>query len=301
MSEVAFKRFGGAKLEFASYTGSYSISDITMGGVKYRVLRLISSGTLKLRGSGKFDIFCVGGGGSGFVIDQTAYSAMAASGGAGGYTKTLLDQKINGNNSYTVNIGHGGANLGYFFANGSYAYRYGQAGGTTSVVLGSATLVSAAGGGSGYEGSYVMHAIGGDGGSGAGGCNGGKDYAYAGGSDGANGESYTTDTYNKCSGAGQGTTTRAFGESDGELFASGGGSAYYDYDSDNGNVYEVVKEGGSGAGPGLYTSTAQPTGADATQYGCGGGGVAFTGGYSGNIQYRCGSGMQGIVLIRWKI
>lgn len=101
---------------------------------------------------------------------------------------------------------------------------------------------------------------GGSGGSGA--CSTGA--GNVGGSDGGNG---ITGTYNGASGgAGQGTTTRAFGDPDGELYAGGGGSC-------GGNM-EFGGAGGAGGGG---------KGADGTQSGAtyGENGQANTGGGGG--------------------
>lgn len=115
-------------------------------------------------------------------------SKSPQAGGGGGYTKTVKSIAIAKNTQYAIEIGVSGESIN---------------GGNTS-----AFGVTAEGGKVGGNG----RGTGGDGGSGGGG------YSVAGGIDGANGSSYSI--YR--GGKGQGTTTREFGESTGDLYASGG-------------------------------------------------------------------------------
>ena len=118
-------------------------------------------------------------------------SESPAAGGGGGYTKTVKSVTIAKNAAYAIEIGVSGESID---------------GGNTS-----AFSVTAEGGKVGGS----VKGKGGNGGSGGGGFN------AAGGIDGANGSSYSF----YIGGTGQGTTTREFGESTGDLYASGGSGA----------------------------------------------------------------------------
>lgn len=115
-------------------------------------------------------------------------SKSPQAGGGSGYTKTVKSVSLAKNAQYTIEIGVSGESVD---------------GGSTSAF--NATAEGGKVGGNG-RGS------GGNGGSGGGG------YNAAGGIDGANGSSNSM--YR--GGTGQGTTTREFGESTGDLYASGG-------------------------------------------------------------------------------
>lgn len=179
------------------------------------------------------DVFLVGGGGGGGGSANS--SGDQAGGGGGGRTKTQLSVSFTPYMSYNAIIGNGG--------NGGSVGSNGRTGGTTSL-LG----ISAIGGNGGEGTANSRYGNGGDGGSGggAGGRNGGDN-----GSDGE-------DRGDQASGGqGQGTTTRAFGEPSGSLYAGGGGGG-------NDGI------GGTGGGAG---GSSGDKGYDATGYGGGGGGV----------------------------
>ena len=192
------------------------------------------------------DVFLVGGGGGG-----------CRGGGGGGRTCTARNLTLDVNTDYTINIGAGGT--------GGNSNTVG-AGGTTT-----AFGYSASGGG------FTTNWSGGAGGSGGGG---GSFRGGGGGSNGGNGGVGTAkngSVYGQA-GIGQGTSTRAFSEDSGALYAGGGGGA-----GSNSGGYA----GGGGSGGGGSGSTA--TGGNATFYGGGGGGGQDGVG---------GSGYQGIVLVR---
>lgn len=146
--------------------------------------------------SKRYDAFCVGGGAGGAGHAYVVGGLSSGGGGGGGYTTTIRSKTLGA--TMAVNIGYGGSGASHM----DYGH-YG--GGTTSLVSGE--MNCSASGGKGDD-NYFQ---GGDGGSGGG------SYSTGGGSDGANGAGSR-------GGAGQGTTTRAFGESWGELFSGGGGS-----------------------------------------------------------------------------
>ena len=195
-----------------TYSGEYLFS----GGDEW-TLKFLTSGLLTLLKDADIDIFAVGGGGGGGNGNDGSYGGQ---GGGGGYTATVKAQSLAKNVPYTVTIGAGGA-----------AH---TSGGSSSF----GELCTAQGGEYGANG--------GDGG-GYGGSGGGvpgstantwaKRAGGAGGSDGSDG--LTTNGIYTVVGKGQGTTTRAFGDADGELYAGGGGG---------GGTYGASSSGPGGAG-----------------------------------------------------
>ena len=252
-----------------TYTGTYQIVNdddvaITTSPDNWKI-RLLTGGTFKftkLNGAANgIDVFCVGGGAAGAQnIDQ-----HTSGGGGGGYTTTKTNIKPTVNYDYSIVVGGGGSG-------------HGAAGGASS-----AFGVSANGGDTVAKGR-----TGGKGGSGGGGggqtVTGGK-----GGSDGSDGSISTKDTAQNWitqanGGAGQGTTTREFGEANGKLYAGGGGGGYGG----------AGGEGGGGtAGVGTDADEAGKPGTANT--GGGGGGMGRYG-----FGKWSGAGGSGIVIIRNK-
>ena len=198
-----------------TYTGEYQI--LTDGDDNWRI-KFLTSGTFTPLNSMVIDVFLCGGGGGG------AYQYGRA--GGGGFTNTQKNIVLSANVDYTITVGSRGTN-GYF--NNKQGAMPGSAGGTSS-----AFNYSANGGGVGVSGvSSSVSTSGGNGGSG--GCGGYNVTAsvgrYSGGKDGGNGENR--------GGTGQGSTTREFGESTGDLYASGGDdhmhTATWTTDTHNGN------------------------------------------------------------------
>lgn len=192
--------FGGGK---ASGGGSYTISAPIMGvdftwdggdntcqvideGNSNWQMRFLSSGNLKFLNNRLIDEFLVGGGGAG-----GSASYQQANGGGAGYTKTVKSVVLVADTVYPIVVGAGGTT------------HTAQAG--TSSAFGA----SAAGGFGGGHSETPSR-----GGSGGGIASlSGSSYVAAGGTDGSNGAG---------GGIGQGTTTRAFGEPTGDLYAKGG-------------------------------------------------------------------------------
>lgn len=226
-----------------TYTGTYEFIDD--GGGNWRI-KFLTSGTFTPLKAMTIDVFLVGGGASG-----------SRSGGGGGYTKTVKSINLTAKNPYEIIIGAGGVGLEY-----SSPTSDGNDGGTTS-----AFNYNAEGGKGGiYYTAYNAD----DGTNGScGGSGGGEASGGNGGSDGSNGAWWGNST----GGKGQGTTTREFGETDGDLYSGGGGGSYSgrDYGS-----------GGAGGGANAQQSAANNTG--------GGGG--------GNWNGETGAGGSGIVIIR---
>lgn len=226
------------------------------------------SGTFTVpEGVTKIKVFVVGGGGSGYKGTTSSSSATPGGGGGGGagYTQTA-EYSVSQGQKCTITIGAGG---------GQNSNGLAQEGSTTSFRLPNGTTLTANGGG--------VDLWGGDGGSGGG--PGGRTYSTrypggAGGSDGSDGvKQYSS------GGVGQHTTTRAYGESGGTLYAGGGGGGSAKQDNQPG----AGGAGGGGAGENYGEANAHPGTANTG----GGGGGGYGGGSYG------GSGGSGICLIKW--
>ena len=160
------------------------------------VFQFTKSGNFISKNTSFIDVFLVGAGaGGGF--------SKNGGGGGSGYTVTQRHVQLIAGRVYRIIIGAGGMGS-------TKISEAGKDGGATS-----AFGFSAEGGQGGGSYGSGNPRKGGDGGSG-----GGAGSAFTlGGKDGEHGES-ASKTY--LGGKGQGSTTRAFGESDGELFATGG-------------------------------------------------------------------------------
>lgn len=261
---------GGAGFAIPLYTGSFAVfGDKTQGRIE-----LYSSGTLTLS-KGDYSVFMVGGGGGG-----ASSVSPAGGGGGGGYTVTS-SLSLENKTVYNVLIGAGGSassdggqsqlsssiyapgGYGGYRASGSLNDQHGSCGGS--------------GGGEGSNSGNVQSRRNG----GAGGTDGGNGY-------GQDQSIITTGTHF----IGQGTTTRAFGELSGTLYAGGGGGgASYVYGAGTGGAGGLG--GGGAGGSGGNTSHPGNNGNNGTANTGGGGGGAGGGNKTG------GSGGSGIIILRW--
>lgn len=248
-----------------TYSGAYALKTAADYGLSgdYDVLALLTSGTLTFTSRFDADVFLVGAGGGGSGHGAISYEAGA--GGGGGYTKT---SRLSISGPLTATIGVGGS--------GVYTGTGGQGGNTS---IGS---IAAAGG----NGGVIAGGNGGSGGGAEGRDVNGQKAGGAGGSNGTNG--HTNTTY--AGGAGQGTTTRAFGEDTATLFAGGGGG---------GSVIGAGGAGGEGGGGdgGAQVAYGGSAGNDGAVNTGGGGGGAGGSTASSATQYG-GDGGSGIILIR---
>ena len=106
-------------------------SDITVGGINYRLLTFNSSSTLTITAAGMFDIFQVGGGGG--MGGAGATSATAGVGLSKSFTGTAVTYAAGGTGASSATAGSNGtANLGNG-ANGS--------GGTNNAMNGGSGVV----------------------------------------------------------------------------------------------------------------------------------------------------------------
>lgn len=207
-----------------NWTGSDNSYIVLNDGDNNWRIKFLTSGTFTPLKDMIIDVFLVGGGGGG----TNGILGNVTGGGGSGYTTTVNSVQLTANTEYSIVVG---------------------AGGTVKNNGGTSTAFEATAKG-GYAATGSSNdAKGGNGGSGGGGRDTGE-----GGVEGANGGGHR-------GGTGQGTTTREFGESTGDLYATGGG--------------------GSGS------STAEKSGAPNT----GDGG-------SGSMTVKAGEGGSGIVIIR---
>ncbi len=261
---------GKPKLKF-TYTGDYVVR-------KDGVVELLSSGTLVFIDPAVIDVFMVGGGGCGGVCEATSGSSYysANGGGGGGYTRTVKRVACQG--SYQITIGDGSTAPNVDGGSSGWGTDLTVPGGKSARKTNAAPTSSASpgwAGGSGGGGGVIFN----------------SDYG-TGGSDGSDGEKgfYGTSVG---SGAGQGFTTREFGEATGKLYSGGGGGGRAMM-----STTPIVSAGGSGGGgAGGFrwdTNVTQVAGAGGANTGGGGGGAV--GSYWFGMQG--GSGGSGIVCFR---
>lgn len=262
-----------------------------------------SSGTFTVpAGVSKIDIFCVGGGGGGGGSrGGNGNRNNAGAGGGGGYTASKLNYAVTAGSKLAVTVGAGGAG-GTAGTAGNEAGT-GGTGGASSV----GSIVSAAGGKGGmggYSGSSGSSgSAGGSGGSG-GGDGAGTNNAGVnrkggnGGSNGSNGAASGNEMLWDSLRKGQGTTTKAFGESNGTLYAGGGGGGMAGYSCYGAASYI----GAGGAGGGGSSNNGYTAGANGTAGTGGGGGGSGCSENSFNTcpAFKGGAGGGGAVLIRIK-
>lgn len=223
----------------------------------YHYIKLLASGTLTSLKDEVVDVFMVSGGGGG-----------AMGGGGGGYTKTFKGISISKKHPINVIIGAGGQGT---TSGGAIAA---TDGGYSQFI---SDMYRADGGKRGLGiSSSTANRHGGDGGSGGGG---GVTVSYntggSGGADGSDGKKSGSSN----GGVGQGATTCAFEEPDGELFA-GGGAGWSDISS-------PPAQGGTGGGGNGGVSG----GANGMP------GLPNTGG-GGGAGYVAGNGGSGIIIVR---
>ena len=277
-----FTCFGYATTSFGEiYSPVYDPASIKKASVTTGVMQLITiTGTQNYtipEGFSILDIFCLGGGGGGAQSRKYPYdlSAIGGGGGGGGYTITVFNIAVSAGQVINCFVGAGGNSN--------------NNGGGTSVWRDGVSLCNADGGYSGQS-PNSDNANGGAGGSGGGGGCFDNTSGY-GGSDGNPGGGWSGTTGGSSSGgAGQGRTTRAFGEPQGTLYSGGGsGGAGQRRAGTTANV------GSPGSGGGAYGGRGNVVGGSASPNTGGGGGG---GGSLGNTEMPGGTGGSGIILLR---
>lgn len=262
---------GKSKAPKFTYTGNYNVREDG-------VVELLTSGTIVFLNPVTIDLFLVGGGGAGG--SDARNTVVGCGGGAGGYTKTEKNFVVTANKGYAVTIGAGA-----------------EASRTNDKPISGSTsfdTISVAGGGSAQlnRSSSSNYTRGANGGSGGGNGLYSKSTGGDGGSDGGSGG--TGSATSGIPPAGQGTTTREFGEPDGKLYAGGGGGGTYI--SAQSPVYALGGAGGGGDGAwGASANRTKEASNGIANTGGGGGGGVGVGGVANIIG---GSGGSGIVCIR---
>lgn len=226
-----------------------------------------NSGTFTVpAGVTAIDVFLVGGGGGSGTEYEDGFG-----GAGGGYTLTEKNLAVTPGSTANILIGAGGD---------------GTDGSPTTFTIDSKTLTA-------NGGSMSYRAVGGAGGSGGGGGGQYQIVAGNGGSDGSNGFASTpynngTQAFTYDGGVGQGSTTRAFEESDGTLYAGGGGGAWSPTGYTGARGFGGA--GGGGNGQEVFSTTNIATG-----------GTANTGGGAGGHYDATSNGVggSGIAIVRW--
>ena len=208
----------GEDFNWTGGDGTYQVTVDSDGDWK---IRLLYSGVFTPLKNMTVDAFLVGAGGG--------KGAIYTGGGGSGHTTTVKSATLTANTAYQITVGAAGTNSDGMNISTS------TDGGTTS-----AFGATAAGGKASANGSNSSKKPGGAGGSGGGGYNAsGSNGTKSAASGGTNGSSGTTST--TAGGAGQGTTTREFGETGGDLYASGGGD----------NLTHTIPNSGNGGANGI--------------------------------------------------
>ena len=235
-----FPSSGGSAFPRFLYTGRYAVEN----GAQGWKLKLLSSGTLTMYQTANVDIFLVGGGGDGSTYSADMQTSSGTNlkfggGGGGGYTLTQKNLLLTSGQSYTVVVGDNGDASSITpddnteWSGAAYSANGGSHGGNSAYGAGGN---GGSGGGSYLNAVATSQTM--------------ADYyrrqVISGGTDGANGTKYGTNT----AGTGQGTTTREFGETDGDLYASGGAGCFPSRGSESipntGNGGDTGFEGASG-------------------------------------------------------
>lgn len=255
------------------FTGNHAIFGDEVSGR----IELYESGDLTLY-PGTYDLFLIGGGGSGIFggsdsSEQTAWHTGLGGGGSG-YTKTFIGEKVDRAINVECVVGAGGAV-------NTTANNQANLGSSTYLKFSTGSMKEAKGGGNYNSSPYVQSENGQNGGSGGGAGQGDGSTGGVGGSDGSNGGN---SPYGPTGGIGQGTTTKAFGEDSQTLYAGGGGGP-------------GLQGGSGGGGRGARGSTSGNTSATSGTPNTGSGGGC---GYK-NARYSlsAGAGGSGLIIIRW--
>ena len=268
-------KVGAAAPKF-TYTGTYNIR-------KDGVVELLTSGTIVFLEPKVIDVFMVGGGGHGGYTNGWV-TDVGCGGGGGGYTRTLRKIAVAANTSLPVTVGAGDTNVTTSGGQGgSSAFNNYTVQGGYSCELNargdySRRAIKGANGGSGGAAGVTSTSDGG-----------------AGGSNGEAGENSPNASDN--GGAGQGFTTREFGEPTGKLYGGGGAGGRVMFSSTP--VISIGGSGGGGAGGFQHTNAKTPQQAPAAggaNTGGGGGGSAIN--TDGNSAGYGASGGSGIVCFR---
>ncbi len=273
-----------SKLPKFTYTGTYEL--IEDSSKNWRI-KFLTSGIFTPAKGMSVDVFLVGGGGGGpYSIGSGGRNAGGSSGGGSGYTTTQESVTLEAV-GYEIVVGAGG--------NGGTDGYTNQAtdGGSTS-----AFGFSVDGGKRGSASvSLSSKGVAGGSGSGAGGFANEDNYTYAAGNGGSDGSNGGNNALGNQGGTGQGTTTREFGETTGDLYAGAGAGGGAELNASRYGAGGTGGEGGGGNGGTIVNGTPIAGGAGTTNTG-GGGGAGFTSKHNSSRTTAGGAGGSGIVIIR---
>ena len=297
--------FSPASMQVTATKGKINYYNVTATESATTQATFTSSTNISFSGRvSDFDIFCVGGGGSGgasVYSYQNDYPERRAVGigGGGGYAKTTNSVK-NDNSILSIVVGSGGASVMAKDPSTS-GIANGNDGGETYVSRNGIKLCSAPGGGGGLSNRIWQREglNGADGGSGSGAAS--YPDIISVGASGENGEDGKDAAFivsgRYIGGKGQGQTTRAFGESSGTIYSPAGGSSIAGY----GSVYATGSPGTGGGAAAVSVTEQHITAKSGTVAGAGGGGAALNYKDSGlNFTATSGAGRNGLVIIRWR-
>lgn len=252
-----------------------AIATVVLSLLKEKVIITSSQIWTVPDGVNQIDVFLVGGG-AGSFSNGGGYNGEMSGAGGSGYTKTIKKINVTPGSNHNIIIGAGGSGN--------------SAGGSTSF-----DSHIAQGGLPGQTDVEFRGLNGGNGGS-AGGRSGERKPAENGASNGGN----TTGAF------GQGTSTKEFEESNGTLYAGGGGGAYIHANASKNSVPGLGGAGGGGKGAVCVLTSAYSTSFTHTPGQNGsvntGGGAGSAGVYMLNGFYETcpnTSGGSGICIIRW--
>lgn len=289
---------GGVTYYFRAFSYALRNGVEWISGKTYTATASTTKGQRTFTSSGMFtvpagvrliDVFCVGGGASGTNGTSGASDTCAGGGGGSGRTATVKAVSVTPGQQFAVNIGAGGANDTTWSGNGGGATSFGE----LCVAVGGGGRPSVSGGTTG--------------GSGGGSSGGGSAYSSnrrgIGGAGGSNGSSGGVGASAITAGAGQGTTTRAFGEAAETLYAGGGAGGSYS----SGSTYSAAGGGAGGGGRGGYrvssSSSSDISPGQPGTPGTGGGGGGGTNYSSASSAYawcrQGGAGGSGICIVHW--
>lgn len=250
----------------------------------------------------KIKVFIVGGGGGGQCgtgrNDRFDEGGTGGGGGGGGYTNTA-EYTVSSGQKCTVTIGAGGAAFNDK-SEGDTSDQTRKAG-ATSFRLPNGTTLTAQGGFNPHRTSMSIRGDGANGGSGGGGGNFGQNENVdltggAGGSNGGNGAAGGNGGSQQAKGgSGQGKTTRAYGESNGTLYAGGGGGGGCPKQAGTASG----SPGGNGGSGGGGRGAASPYGQSAYNAGAGTANTGGGGGGGRGVEGSANKGASGICLIKW--
>ena len=238
---MAYPGGAGAKAEF-SYSGAYTLKQITSGGVTYDLYTLTGSGTLTVTGTAKnVDIWLCGGGSKGVT-------GQSGCGGAGAYCEEIDGQTLNGEYSVSVGSASGKSIFGDLLTVNAVSGKSGGTGGGYNVNGGTGTGDGlskypfgdttnfdphcAGGGGGGYEGYESYNKFRG----GQGGTNGGNGTSANSSSDSVAGGAGGNKGGGKGGHGGDSSQTATAAT----FYGSGGGGAGYAYMNGAGAGYQGV-------------------------------------------------------------